>query len=241
MAIVDAAFPFECDAGSYGNDRDRSTQSSPRCSGRCPPGYHCPGATVVPIRCRPGTYCVEGSAAETLCPSGTFSSVSGLQSDAGCQTCRAGTVCAAGSDEESPCLRGTYAPFANSTTCLACEPGTFQDQTGRTECKICAKGFFCPRGAAAQLPCLAGTYSDVSGISNISQCKVSAASQRTFLPAAHDAQLGPARASAAVVGESHRPVWLTAFARVLLSCPPRAEMQHWLLLPCRCAPSHAVR
>ena len=170
MQIIDATFPFECSPGNFGGLFNTSTQTTPRCSGRCPAGHYCPSATVVPIRCAAGTYCVEGSEAETNCPAGTFSAVSGLGSIDGCTTCRAGSACEAGSAAESPCPLGMRAPTNGSVSCEPCPAGTYQDKTGQTLCTLCRAGRYCPVGSAQEQPCLAGKYASETGLMNASQC-----------------------------------------------------------------------
>ena len=169
MAIVDATFPFECTPGSYGDNE--TAQSSPRCSGRCPAGYHCPGATVHPILCARGKYCPEGAQVETDCPAGTFSANEGVGSIAGCLPCRPGTQCPAGSAQETECTVGTHAPNSSSATCTDCLPGTYQDIAGNTTCKPCPTGRYCLAKSAFPELCPAGTYSDTTGGNTIGSCK----------------------------------------------------------------------
>ena len=80
-------------------------------------------------------------------------------------------------------------PCGNSEKCLCkkmCEPGTYQDETGKTSCKDCAIGKFsiagrsscstsCPKGkyvdtaTVACVPCVIGKYNDVT--SSETSCK----------------------------------------------------------------------
>ena len=48
------------------------------CSGRCPAGKFCSGATVEPETCPPGSFCALGSAAPLPCPGGTFGAAADL-------------------------------------------------------------------------------------------------------------------------------------------------------------------
>ena len=101
-AIIDDPYPFECAGGSYGGSDAREVQSSPRCSGRCPAGFTCPGATAIPLICPRGKYCEAGVSVEADCPGGTFGGREGLNSTSECTPCQAGTWCAAGSKEATP-------------------------------------------------------------------------------------------------------------------------------------------
>ena len=169
MQVVDSTYPFECAPGMYGDNV--TDQSSPRCSGRCTPGYYCPGATARPIICTPGHHCELGSNVEADCPAGTFGPSFGLTSSSACLQCRAGMSCPQGSSVETPCPVGTYAPLNGTVTCVPCEAGTYQDVPGQTQCMICPTGHYCPAGAAVLIPCPAGTYADIEGLRNESECE----------------------------------------------------------------------
>ena len=54
-------YPYNCPAGLFGDSTEVSVQTSPACTGLCPPGRVCPGATVVPEPCSAGGYCPAGS------------------------------------------------------------------------------------------------------------------------------------------------------------------------------------
>ena len=54
-------YPYACPAGLFGNSTEVSVQTSPACTGRCPAGRVCLGATVVPYACSAGGYCPIGS------------------------------------------------------------------------------------------------------------------------------------------------------------------------------------
>ena len=59
----DAAFPFDCPPGVLGASHEPLKQTTPQCSGACPEGWMCPGATATPLPCSLGAYCPRGSAA----------------------------------------------------------------------------------------------------------------------------------------------------------------------------------
>mgnify|MGYP001364176841 CR=1 FL=1 len=46
---LDDDYPYACAPGLYGGSNATDEQSSPMCSGRCPAGKFCSGATIVPI------------------------------------------------------------------------------------------------------------------------------------------------------------------------------------------------
>ena len=54
-------YPNPCAPGLVGYDGVDAGQSSAACSGSCPAGFECPGATTQPAPCEPGYFCVEGS------------------------------------------------------------------------------------------------------------------------------------------------------------------------------------
>ena len=58
---TDGDFPYPCAPGLYGDTTETSAQDGPQCTGLCPEGKGCAGATVVPEDCTRGTYCPIGS------------------------------------------------------------------------------------------------------------------------------------------------------------------------------------
>ena len=57
---VDGDFPFACAPGVSGSSDDMEKQNGPQCSGLCPAGFMCPGATGEPRPCSAGGYCSGG-------------------------------------------------------------------------------------------------------------------------------------------------------------------------------------
>lgn len=83
-----------------------------------------------------------------------------------------GTLCAAGTFSASgvqPCVAapiGRFVAVAGATLATACEPGTYQSQTGQTTCVLASVGNFVDvSGAAQQVACPAGFTSDARAIS----------------------------------------------------------------------------
>ncbi len=82
---VSEDFPYACAAGAFGQaGAPEAEQSGPSCSGRCPAGKKCPGATVEPLPCDAGGYCAAGSAVAVPCPGGTYSSSTNLKAEDEC-------------------------------------------------------------------------------------------------------------------------------------------------------------
>ena len=84
------SFPYRCAASRYGSGTSISEQTSPICSGTCPPGHHCGPATFIPQKCEMGTYCPEGSATVTKCPAAYYGDAEGLSSADECKPCPVG-------------------------------------------------------------------------------------------------------------------------------------------------------
>ena len=93
-------FPFACSAGIVGDSF--AAQSNPACSRRCPAGYACGAATVVPLACANGTFCPTGSPATLDCPAGRVGTRPLLTSANECDICLSGTECPKGSAKVEP-------------------------------------------------------------------------------------------------------------------------------------------
>ena len=110
--------------GVYGNSLLPVEQSGPWCSGICPGGTWCSGATVEPRRCLPGSYCSPGSSAPQPCPAKTFGNGTSLATAAECSECVEGHACVTGSGLPEACATGTYQDQARQDSCKRCEVGT---------------------------------------------------------------------------------------------------------------------
>ena len=84
LASVAGDFPFACAPGVSGNSSAVSAQNGPQCSGLCPPGFMCPGATGDPAPCIAGGYCAGGNPRAEPCPAGTWSNVPGASDASQC-------------------------------------------------------------------------------------------------------------------------------------------------------------
>eukprot|EP00966_Prymnesium_polylepis_P048507 1123065-Prymnesium_polylepis.1 len=75
-----------------------------------------------------------------------------------------------GSIAETPCARGSISAYNQSAECDACLPGTYQDETGRTQCKECTPGHVCTSGSMAPQPLPTGlVWSQQYGLQKTSQ------------------------------------------------------------------------
>ena len=73
-----------------------AVQNGPQCSGLCPSGKMCPGATREPLPCIAGGYCAGSNPGATPCPERTFSNAIGLSSADQCTACPEGSACREG-------------------------------------------------------------------------------------------------------------------------------------------------
>ena len=119
LTSVEGDFPFACAPGVSGASDDRSAQNGPQCSGLCPAGKMCPGATAEPEPCSAGGYCAEGSPTAVPCEPGTYIDDKGAKSKSACAPCPTGAWCAAG--ESFPCERGFFNALPNQGDPDACE------------------------------------------------------------------------------------------------------------------------
>lgn len=113
-----------CEPGTYGNDPARLVCEI------CLPGYVCLGSTTTPTP----TSIPEHNG--FLCPGGFY--------------------CPAGSFEAISCPAGTFQPFtgqSNSSACLPCASGFYQNEISSTACKRCSTSSTSEVGAA-QCKCI---------------------------------------------------------------------------------------
>ena len=160
-------FPFACAPGVAGtfdseNGGGVTAQNGPQCSGLCPAGFMCPGATADPEPCAAGGYCAGSNPGATPCPAGTHSNATGLTAAEQCEACPAGSACLAGSLQPTLCGPGTKAAQPNAGACELCAAGRYMDQSGGTACRDCAPGHYCTAAASAALPCPSGHYSNAT-------------------------------------------------------------------------------
>jgi len=166
-ASVNVDYPYVCPPGLFGNSTQPPHQSSPQCSGSCPAGKFCSGATVWPQVCEKGTFCNQGSPAPTPCRPGTHGLRPQLTSQGQCTDCALGYFCRGGTQIE--CARGTYnnLSLANeSAACIRC-PGQsttlLYGSTSISEC-ICDINHYDRQVTASNAssgpdcqPCMTGT------------------------------------------------------------------------------------
>ena len=160
-------FPFACAPGVAGTYDSAglggvTAQNGPQCSGLCPAGFMCPGATADPEPCAAGGYCAGSSPGATPCPAGTHSNATRRTAPEQCEACPAGSACLAGSLHPTLCGPGTFAALPGAGACELCAAGRFMDQSGATACHQCTPGHFCTVAASAALPCPSGHYSNAT-------------------------------------------------------------------------------
>ena len=147
--------------------------------------------------CPMGGYCPQGSWQMTDCPSGTYNPNINLADGSECYRCDPGKYCTGGSSAVTGecldgyvCPRGSKYNYSAALTfsyvtlteglcppgsyCLAgskapkeCEPGTYQDEKGKTVCKSCPANYYCPVSGMSDptlYPC-AGGYICLGGAS----------------------------------------------------------------------------
>lgn len=156
--LVDSTDPTECPVGKY-CDRERlgvapndclagyycdETQSTePNPSGKtCPRGSYCPAGSTNFVQCAIGTYNEKlgsSSSSDCLnCPDGKICDELGLVSPK--DTCPATQYCTGSTPAD--CTLGHYCP-AGFDYPIACQPGTFQNQTAQDTCQDCPEGYYC--------------------------------------------------------------------------------------------------
>lgn len=104
-------------AGLYGNGTGASHQSGPQCTGLCPPGSFCSGATSVPKLCPLGSFCPAGTTVPQPCPGGTWLGTMGAASASSCTPVQAGYWAPLGSSAPQRCpASGFRCPGAAADT-----------------------------------------------------------------------------------------------------------------------------
>ena len=168
-------YPFACAPGVSGaldSAAGGSTvQNGPQCTGLCPPGKTCPGATAEPEPCATGGFCAGSNPGATPCPAGTFSNATGLTSAEQCTPCSAGSACMAGSVAPLVCATGSYTQSQGSAACEQCAAGSFQASRGATACDTCPASAWCAAGSSAPTACDGGTFGDAPGLQSSDQCE----------------------------------------------------------------------
>jgi hypothetical protein len=87
-----------------------------------------------------------------------------------CITCPIGTTAPPGFRQCVECAAGQYLDTA-SLTCEFCNPGTFNNETGRSACPQCFPGFYQPASGQSQcIPCAPGTNTTSSGQTQCTPC-----------------------------------------------------------------------
>jgi hypothetical protein len=104
-----------------------------------------------------------------FCSAG-FVFVVGSTSASWCAPCPARTFSLAGSTSCTACDAGTFNPSAGSSSCLSCPPGSYSDP-GQAMCSICPPGTYTtiPRSPSCTA-CDAGTHNPSPGGSSLSSC-----------------------------------------------------------------------
>jgi hypothetical protein len=190
-------YPRPCAPGLFGGDDQLATQAGPGCSGLCPGGNTCPGATVVPIPCASGHFCPEGSPLPSPCAAGTWSSARGLVASSQCSATQPGYYSYAGSTAPAPCgAPSFYCPGGGGTpvavtsgyetwtnTSLPGAPSDGDDTSTRTSERLLGDGmyyefgvsFTCPAGSlcvdGAREPCPGGTFQDETKATSCKACQ----------------------------------------------------------------------
>lgn len=121
--VQGSGFPVNCPKGMYGSAPQLTSLND--CT-FCPPGQYCdsPGLTAPSGNCEPGYYC--SNASEEAAPVGMAYG----------DICPAGSYCEEGSHQPTACDAGTYQPFSgrtNITACLDCDPGSYCNATGQAQ------------------------------------------------------------------------------------------------------------
>lgn len=165
---ADTIDPQPCNPGSYAPNGQMMITSASKCT-KCKAGYFCASGNQSDVTgpCDDGFYCLEGSYTSRpsspygercpagykcpsgspwpeACPKGSYQNATG-QKD--CLECPAGYFCSGNTTNPEICPSGYYCPknsYAGTT--FACQPGTFNNLTGRTQksdCIPCTPGFYC--------------------------------------------------------------------------------------------------
>jgi hypothetical protein len=132
----------------------------------CEPGTYQDGIGATQCKpCEAGAYCPSGASAALPCKEGSFTQWTDLASAEQCTRTVPGFFAPTGSVQPIACPMGAVAPTFSLGRCADCEPGTFQNDRGRTGCAPCALGAHCgAAGLAAPILCPPGAHAAACGI-----------------------------------------------------------------------------
>ena len=146
----------ECIPGTFQNQTGQTTCVM------APPGtFTSTFASSIPQPCNLGTY--QGQQGQTSCEisdPGYFVDIMGSDSQT---PCPAGTYNpSSGSISQNTCIDsspGHYSPTEGTSIEVACDPGSWQNESGQTSCKQAIPGYHVPGASAtSQIPCSLGSY-----------------------------------------------------------------------------------
>jgi hypothetical protein len=113
-----------------------------------------------------------------------------------CDNCEAGKFWASetvGTIECTLCAQGKYQPLSAATTCIDCQPKTYNPSTGQAQCSPCQKGKYCPTPATINpIACPIGSFANQEGSSACQMCilgNVSTTDRISCSPCAADKQI----------------------------------------------------
>ena len=161
-----------CNPGYFcteGSDVPNPESTASGNAGPCPVGSYCPRNTTSPLPCPIGTYSnktrLKLSSDCEDCWFGYYCGKPGLTSFS--DVCDPGFYCLHGAkaknpdgsdDTGGPCPKGNYCPAGTSYP-KGCEPGTFNNQTGKSTCLPCCAGYYCDgNSSVCEKPCPQGHY-----------------------------------------------------------------------------------
>uniref|UniRef100_A0A7S0E2M3 Tyrosine-protein kinase ephrin type A/B receptor-like domain-containing protein n=1 Tax=Hanusia phi TaxID=3032 RepID=A0A7S0E2M3_9CRYP len=213
---------FRCFPGKFSSE-----PASTSCSA-CPSGKFSTGSASACTACDPGTFstgdtdrcllCAAGKYTETNgtqecfdCPAGTYSEVVGSATATLCLACSPGTFSMSGSTFCSQCRPGTFAANVQTSSCQACDYGTYLPTEGANSsgaCKVCSDMLATsPRGSENSSycvcieghtlvdgvcsPCPPGTYKDFNGTEACLLCPYAKYSNQSGLSSAQSCQACP--------------------------------------------------
>ncbi len=159
----------------------------------CPTGHYCPAGSSSPTACPTGRFSpARGAGSSGACQACAPSYVCAMTgTSVPTVLCSAGYYCPGGqsSTTEFPCPAGRYCPSGSGAP-IACPAGRYQTSTGSSNCTSCPARSYCEAGAvvpvacptgfvcasgtgnSTQSPCPAGRYSNVTGLANVTECRV---------------------------------------------------------------------
>ncbi|WAR09797.1 hypothetical protein MAR_034873 [Mya arenaria] len=152
---VDTSECTICDPGYY-----CSSVAGGEPTGPCAAGFYCEQEASSPYQfsATPGHFTLEGARAQEECPIATYAP---YHNSSSCTTCPAGFYCPdKAMNYTIICPLGTYCA-EGSYQYLSCPPGTFLNETGKSDlsdCIDCPTGFYCMDRGLSDVtgPCKAG-------------------------------------------------------------------------------------